>query len=75
MSVVRVPPCDRTLGAILQGSWCATQLSTKEGFEVKVTEAIHKRIPIVASRAGGIPLQVRNGVNGWLVDPEDHEAV
>nr|AOR51716.1 trehalose synthase [Phaffia rhodozyma] len=75
VSVVRVPPCDRTLGAILQGAWCATQLSTKEGFEVKVTEAIHKRVPIIASKAGGIPLQVKDGVNGWLVDPGDSEAV
>lgn len=37
VSVVRVPPCDRTLGAILQGAWCATQLSTKEGFEVRTS--------------------------------------
>lgn len=46
-----------------------------EGFEVKVTEAVNKRVPIIASRAGGIPLQVKDGENGWLVDVGDREAV
>lgn len=40
-----------------------------------MTEAVHKRVPIIASRAGGIPLQVKDGVNGWLVDVGDYEAV
>lgn len=51
------------------------QLSTKEGFEVKVTEAVRKRIPVIASKAGGIPLQIREGINGWLHEPSDHEGV
>lgn len=75
VAYVRVPPCDRTLGAILQGAWCCMQLSTKEGFEVKVTEAVRKRIPVIASKAGGIPLQIREGINGWLHEPTDHEGV
>lgn len=39
VAVVRAPPSDSILGCILQGAWVATQLSTREGFEVKVTEA------------------------------------
>ncbi|ORY25443.1 hypothetical protein BCR39DRAFT_544106 [Naematelia encephala] len=66
VAIVRAPPSDSILGCILQGSWVATQLSTREGFEVKVTEAINKRVPIIASDAGGIPLQVKHGVNGWV---------
>ena len=38
VSVVRAPPSDNILGCIMQGAWVATQLSTREGFEVKVTE-------------------------------------
>jgi hypothetical protein len=29
---------DGLLGAIMQGAWVGMQLSTREGFEVKVTE-------------------------------------
>ncbi|KAL7423872.1 hypothetical protein Q5752_001457 [Cryptotrichosporon argae] len=75
VAVVRAPPSDSILGCILQGAWVATQLSTREGFEVKVTEAINKRVPIIASDAGGIPLQVKHGVNGWVVPAGDAEAV
>ncbi|KAJ9105967.1 hypothetical protein QFC19_003302 [Naganishia cerealis] len=69
VSIVRAPPSDTLLGCLMQGAWCATQLSTREGFEVKVSEAILKRIPIIATTAGGIPLQVKDGLNGWLVPP------
>lgn len=51
------------------------QLSSREGFEVKVSEAIHKGKPIIATRAGGIPLQVQHGKNGYLVDVDDSSAV
>lgn len=47
----------------------------REGFEVKVTEAINKRVPIIASDAGGIPLQVKEGKNGWIVPSGDSAAV
>ena len=32
-----------------------------------VSQAINKRVPIIASDAGGIPLQVKDGLNGWIV--------
>ena len=51
------------------------QLSSREGFEVKVSEAIHHGKPIIATRAGGIPLQVQHGKNGFLVEVGDSEAV
>lgn len=73
--IVRAPPSDSILGCILQGAWVATQLSTREGFEVKVTEAINKRVPIIASSAGGIPLQVKHGLNGWVVPTSDTKAI
>jgi alpha,alpha-trehalose phosphorylase (configuration-retaining) len=51
------------------------QLSSREGFEVKVSEAIHKGKPIIATRAGGIPLQVQHGKNGFVVETGDSAAV
>ena len=34
----------------------------------------HRR-PVVATRAGGLPDKVRPGLNGWLVAPDDAEAL
>lgn len=53
----------------------ALQLSTREGFEVKVSEALHAGVPVVASRTGGIPLQIQHGKSGYLVDVGDNDTV
>ncbi|KAF2446237.1 glycosyltransferase family 4 protein [Karstenula rhodostoma CBS 690.94] len=73
--VMRVGPTDQILNAILSTSHVALQLSTREGFEVKVSEALHKGIPVIATRAGGIPLQVQHNKSGFLVQPGDYQAV
>lgn len=44
------------------------QKSIREGFGLVVSEALWKDTPVVAGRAGGIPLQMRNGAGGFLVD-------
>ncbi len=51
------------------------QKSLKEGFGLTVTEALWKGSPVVASDVGGIPLQVDDEETGFLVNPEDYEAV
>jgi trehalose synthase len=43
--------------------------SFKEGFGLVVTESLYKGTPVVASNVGGIPLQVIDGVNGFLHEP------
>ncbi len=43
------------------------QKSTREGFGLTVSEAIWKARPFVGGNVGGIPLQVENGVSGFLV--------
>ena len=47
------------------------QKSIKEGFGLVVSEALWKGTPVVASRAGGIPLQMEDGKGGFLVDSND----
>ena len=67
IKVVSVPHSDQILNALLSESHIALQLSHKEGFEFKVTEALHKGKPVIAYRTGGIPLQIEHGVTGYLV--------
>tara|TARA_B100000315_G_scaffold122793_1_gene112729 strand:- start:17166 stop:18374 length:1209 start_codon:yes stop_codon:yes gene_type:complete len=50
------------------------QKSIKEGFCLAVTEAMWKGTPVVASKVGGIPLQIKDGVNGFLLEPDDIEG-
>lgn len=73
--VMRLRPLDQVLNALISKATIALQLSTREGFEVKVSEAIHKGKPVIATRAGGIPLQILHGKNGFLVDVGDSDAV
>jgi trehalose synthase len=47
------------------------QKSLREGFGLVVSEATWKGTPVVAGRAGGIPLQLSDGVGGHLVDSVD----
>lgn len=44
------------------------QKSIREGFGLVVSESLWKQTPVVAGRAGGIPLQMSDGVGGFLVD-------
>jgi trehalose synthase len=43
------------------------QKSTREGFGLTVTEAIWKARPFIGGDVGGIPLQIEDGVTGFLV--------
>jgi trehalose synthase len=44
------------------------QRSIREGFGLVVSEALWKGTPVVATHAGGIPLQMAPGDGGFLVD-------
>jgi trehalose synthase len=44
------------------------QKSTREGFGLTVSEALWKGKAFIGGDVGGIPLQVENGVSGYLVD-------
>jgi len=45
--------------------------SRKEAFGIVNLEAFAAGIPVIASRVGGIPDIVEDGVNGFLVEPDD----
>lgn len=49
--------------------------ATMEGLGVSLLQAASAGVPILASRAGGIPEAVREGVNGVLVPPGDVPAL
>jgi trehalose synthase len=49
------------------------QKSLREGFGLTVTEGLWKGRPVVASNIGGIPLQIQNGKNGFLIPPNNNQ--
>lgn len=75
IKIAKLPHIDPIMNTILREAKIALQLSEREGFEVKVTEALMKRVPVIAYKAGGIPLQIHDGVSGHLVEIGDTEAV
>ncbi|TRO61863.1 glycosyltransferase, partial [Candidatus Bathyarchaeota archaeon] len=50
------------------------QKSIKEGFGLTITEALWKEKPVVGSDVGGISLQIKDGENGFLLDPFDEKG-
>jgi len=62
------------VNAIQRFSDCIIQKSTKEGFCLAVTEALWKETPVVASDVGGIPMQIEDGRNGFLLEPTDTQG-
>jgi trehalose synthase len=65
---------DALVNSIQKLSNVVIQKSTKEGFCLSVTEALWKETPVVASNVGGIPVQIEDGENGFLLDPYDTEG-
>ncbi len=62
------------VNALQRSSAVIIQKSIREGFGLTVTEALWKRTPVVASNAGGIPLQIIDGENGFLFEPKDNNG-
>ncbi len=59
------------VNALQRASSVVIQKSIREGFGLTVSEALFKGTPVVASKVGGIPLQVIDSENGYLCKPDD----
>lgn len=59
---------DFLVNCLQRASDVVIQKSIREGFGLTVTEALWKGTPVVGGNAGGIPLQVIDGKNGYLVN-------
>ncbi len=65
---------DLEVNAFQRASEVVLQMSTREGFGLTVTEALWKGVPVVARNVGGIPLQVIDGRDGFLVETIEQAA-
>jgi len=59
------------VNSLQRKSAVVVQKSIREGFGLTISEALWKETPVVASNVGGIPIQIIDGENGFLVDPHD----
>lgn len=60
---------EETVNAFQTISSIVLQKSLREGFALTVSEALWKATPVIATRIGGIPLQVIDDFDGYLVEP------
>ena len=65
---------DILVNSLQRASSVIIQKSIREGFGLVVSEALYKGTPVVASNVGGIPLQVIDGFNGFLHEPNDFKG-
>ncbi len=65
---------DLLVNALQRKSAVVVQKSIKEGFGLTVSEALWKGTPVVGGNVGGIPLQIKDGVTGFLVSSDDECA-
>ncbi|MEA1943747.1 MAG: glycosyltransferase [Euryarchaeota archaeon] len=61
------PFTDIEINAFQRASTVIMQKSLKEGFGLVVSEGLWKGKPVIGGATGGIPLQIINGVTGYLV--------
>ncbi|MFH1799243.1 MAG: glycosyltransferase [Candidatus Omnitrophota bacterium] len=70
---VNIENNDIIVGSLMAAATCFVHLSTREGFGLVVSEAMWQKTPVIGSAVGGIQKQIVDGVNGFLVEPDDYE--
>ncbi len=66
---------DRELHAWYEAASVFVHPTRYEGSSLVTLEAMGHRRAVIATRAGGLPDKVRDGINGWLVAPGDAAAL
>jgi trehalose synthase len=62
------------VGALTHLARCVLEQSLGEGFDLAPCEALWKRTPVVGAAGGGLPLVVRDGVDGFLCESTEEAA-
>ncbi len=75
IKVLRLPHNDQLMNTIARQSKIMLQLSHHEGFEFKIAEGLMKGKPVIIYGVGGMPTQVTDGVNGFVIKIGDTKAV
>jgi glycosyltransferase involved in cell wall biosynthesis len=66
---------EQSLHALYAGSDVFLHPTRFEGSSLVTLEAMAHGLPVIATRAGGIPDKVKDGRNGYLVEPGDIDAL
>jgi len=61
--------------AVIKGATVMVMPSRCEALSRALIEGMAAALPLIGSDVGGIPVLVRDGVNGFLVPPGDHELL
>lgn len=64
-----------SIAALYASADCMINSSTVDNMPISILEAFASGVPVVSTRAGGIPDMVENGVSGLLVPIGDDEAM
>jgi glycosyltransferase involved in cell wall biosynthesis len=66
---------DEELHKLYEASDIVVQPSKDEGFGLTVSEAMLFGKPVIGSRTGGIPVQIKQGYNGFLFEPYNYDEL
>jgi trehalose synthase len=70
VTLLNLPPDSHIeINAFQRASTIILQPSVKEGFGLTVSEGMWKKKPVIGGDTGGIPAQIVDGYNGFLITP------
>lgn len=72
--IILPPFSDIEINVFQKVSSVVLQKSLKEGFGLTISEALWKGVPVIGGAIGGIPLQIIDGVTGYLVHSTEGAA-
>lgn len=72
--IIKCVPDATLVNALQRRAAVVLQKSLREGFGLTVTEAMWKGTPVIGGKVGGIPYQIQDGVNGFLVESVEEAA-